>query len=191
MSERRSTQDLEDELSEAEQDATNLVADLSEERGRWRPKADAWSVAECLDHLAIINRVYLRAMETAASRAKEQERERSPAGAGAVRPGMVGRWLVRTMEPPVKTFRMKSPPPALPRTSPPLADAFSNFLASQNEVRAFLLQSADLNLNRVRFDNPFLKGVRFSLATGLHIIAAHERRHLWQAWRVRASYPAA
>jgi hypothetical protein len=27
--------------------------------------------------------------------------------------------------------------------------------------------------------------VRFSLATGLHVLAAHERRHLWQAWRVR------
>ena len=28
-------------------------------------------------------------------------------------------------------------------------------------------------------------GVRLSLATGLHVLAAHERRHLWQAWRVR------
>jgi hypothetical protein len=37
----------------------------------------------------------------------------------------------------------------------------------------------------VRFPNPFIRGVRFSLATGLHAIAAHERRHLWQAWRVR------
>ena len=37
----------------------------------------------------------------------------------------------------------------------------------------------------VRFPNPFIRGVRFSLATGLHVIAAHERRHLWQAWRVR------
>ena len=27
--------------------------------------------------------------------------------------------------------------------------------------------------------------VRISLATGLHVIAAHNRRHLWQAWRVR------
>jgi hypothetical protein len=31
----------------------------------------------------------------------------------------------------------------------------------------------------------FIRGIRFSLATGLHVIAAHERRHLWQAWRVR------
>jgi hypothetical protein len=30
-------------------------------------------------------------------------------------------------------------------------------------------------------------GVRFSLATGLHIIAAHDRRHLQQGWRVRRS----
>ena len=29
------------------------------------------------------------------------------------------------------------------------------------------------------------KEIRFSLATGRHVIATHERRHLWQAWRVR------
>ncbi len=28
-------------------------------------------------------------------------------------------------------------------------------------------------------------GVRFSLATGLHVIVAHEKRHLWQARNVR------
>jgi hypothetical protein len=44
---------------------------------------------------------------------------------------------------------------------------------------------AALDLAGIRFVNPFLPGVRFSLATGLHVIAAHERRHLWQAWRVR------
>jgi hypothetical protein len=44
----------------------------------------------------------------------------------------------------------------------------------------------------VRFPNPFIRGVRFSLATGLHVIASHERRHLWQVWRVRqAAAPAA
>ena len=44
---------------------------------------------------------------------------------------------------------------------------------------------ADIDLAGVRFANPFIRGVRFSLATGLHVIAAHERRHLWQAWNVR------
>jgi hypothetical protein len=42
----------------------------------------------------------------------------------------------------------------------------------------------------VPFPNPFIRGIRFSLATGLHVIAAHERRHLLQAWEVRQAMEA-
>jgi len=59
------------------------------------------------------------------------------------------------------------------------------FLASQQDVRRFLQAYAGIDLASVRFPNPFITGVRFSLATGLHVIAAHDRRHLWQAWNVR------
>jgi hypothetical protein len=82
-------------------------------------------------------------------------------------------------------FRMKAPRRIRPRATPRLFDAFAAFLASQAEVLAFVREYAFLDLAGVRFPNPFLRGVRFSLATGLHVIAAHERRHLWQAWRVR------
>jgi hypothetical protein len=66
-----------------------------------------------------------------------------------------------------------------------LADAFAHFLASHNELRNYLATNADLDLASIRFPNPFLPAIRFSLATGLHVLAAHGRRHLWQAWRVR------
>jgi hypothetical protein len=36
----------------------------------------------------------------------------------------------------------------------------------------------DLDLARIRFLNPYGPGIRFSLATALHMIASHERRHL-------------
>jgi DinB family protein len=110
------------------------VAGLSEEQGTGRAEAGSWSVAECLDHLATANRVYLRAMEEPATRARTRGRYR---------------WR-----------------PA-------------------RNVRAFLGAHADLDLAGVRFPNPFVRGIYFSLATGLHVIAAHERRHLWQAGRVR------
>jgi hypothetical protein len=55
----------------------------------------------------------------------------------------------------------------------------------QDDVRTFLTRYADIDLAGVRFVNPFIRGIRFSLATGLHVIAAHDRRHLWQAWNVR------
>ena len=116
------------------------------------------------------------------ARAKRRLR-RSPA-----LPGVVGRWFIAWLEPPVRpALKKKAPVIIRPRPAPPLADALASFLLSQEEVRAYVLEVADLDLAHVTFVNPFVHGVRFSLATGLHVIAAHERRHLWQAWNVRRS----
>lgn len=173
-------QALADQLDAAEADARVLVAGLTEAHATWRAEPGSWSVAECLDHLATANRVYIGAMAAPARRA----RERGWLRRGPAAPGIVGRWFIRSLEPPV-TRRMNAPRVIRPRPSPPLGEAVAAFLAAQNEVRAFLRATADLDLAHVHFPNPFVKGVRFSLATGLHVITAHERRHLWQAWRVR------
>ena len=171
---------LEEQLNTAERDAQSVAAGLTGEQGNWRPDARSWSVAECLDHLAVSSRVYLRAMEEPAVRARGEGRLRR----GPVKPGLVGAWFLRSVEPPVRA-RFKAPGIIRPRKDPNLPDALADFVASQEAVRAFLRSYADLDLAGVRFPNPFIPGVRFSLATGLHVIAAHQRRHLWQAWRVR------
>jgi DinB superfamily len=166
----------------AEQDARTLVTGLDEALGTWRAEPGSWSVAECLDHLASGNRVYLRAMEPAAQQARTRgRRRRNPAV-----PGLIGRWFVRTFESPVRPrYRLEAPRTIRPRPSPSLGEAAREFFQSQDDVRAFIRQYADIDLARVRFPNPFVRAFRFSLATGLHVLAAHERRHLWQAWRVR------
>ena len=47
-----------------------------------RAETGSWSVAECLDHLASANRVYLHAMSEPAIRAREQGRiQARPSGA--------------------------------------------------------------------------------------------------------------
>jgi uncharacterized damage-inducible protein DinB len=173
---------LHDQLDAAEHDAATLVAGLTAEQGSWRAEPGSWSVARCLDHLATANRVYLAAMQAPAVAARSRgSRSRRPA-----RPGWVGGLFVATLEPPPKWWtRLKAPRAIRPREDPPLADAFAAFMASQGQVRAFLRAYADIDLAGVRFPNPFIRGVRFSLATGLNVIAAHERRHLAQAWGVR------
>jgi hypothetical protein len=173
---------LEAGFDAVERDARALVRGLTEVSGAWRPDATSWSVAECLDHLANANRVYLHAMQPVAERTLMQGRRRR----GPAQPGVIGRWFIRTLEPPVTSrFKRTAPERIRPRRAPSLADSFAQFLASHDDVRAFLRRYADIDLAGARFPNPFVRGVRFSLATGLHVIAAHERRHLWQAWRVR------
>lgn len=174
--------DLKDQLDAAERDSRMLAEDLTEEMGSWRAATGSWSVGECIDHLARTNHAYLDAMEEPAIRARELGRLRR----GPAVPGLAGRWFAGKVEPPVKAlFKLKAPRSIQPIAPPLLADALVSFAASQDRVREFLNSHADLDLAGIRFRNPFVPGIRFSLATGLHILAAHERRHLWQAWRVR------
>src|SRR5687768_4784275 len=178
--------DLHDQLDAAERDAKALVAGLSQNQGIRRARDGSWCIAECLDHLATANRVYLRAMQEAATRARTRGSYRTRPAI----PGWVGQSFVWILEPPVR-LRLNSPRSARPRTAPPLAESFTGFLSSQADVREFLREYADLDLASIRFRNPFVRGIRFSLATGLHVITAHERRHLAQAWGVRRAIESA
>lgn len=179
---------LEQELDAAQNDAAALVQGLDAAAGAWRHEPDSWSIAECLDHLATANRVYLRAMQPAADRARQQGHLRR----GPARPGVLGRMFIKWMEPPVRPrMRGKAPRLIRPRQQPPLENAYADFLAQQDQVRAFIDANGDIDLVGVTFPNPFVSGLRWSLATGLNVITSHERRHLWQAWNVRKAMEAA
>lgn len=176
------TEALDRQLDAFTRDAERLVDGLSPEQGTREPVPGAWSVSECLDHLATANRVYLAAMREPARRGRERGRWRRR----SAEPGWAGRVFIKMLEPPPKWWStLKAPRKIRPRTAPPLADAFAAFIASQREVQAFLRENTDLDLASIHFPNPFIKGIRFSLATGLHVTVVHEKRHLLQAWHAR------
>jgi len=178
---------LESQINAIEADAEALVLGIDETAGSWFATPTSWSTAQCLDHLAVSNRVYLAPMQHAAAKARAQGRLRR----GPAAPGMIARWFVTQLEPPVKPrTRFKATANILPAAAPLLADACVGFAASHQEVRAFLVENADLDLAGVRFANPIVRGIRFSLASGLNIILAHERRHLWQARQTLQLYRA-
>jgi hypothetical protein len=47
-----------------------------------------------------------------------------------------------------------------------------------------LRQANGLDLARARVGSPVSRWVRISLGSGFAVMAAHERRHLWQAQRI-------
>jgi hypothetical protein len=179
-------QDLEDlrqQLDAAEREATALIEDLDDERLNWRPSPAAWSIAQCLDHLSAASRVYLVAMEGAAAAARRRGWQRR----GPIRPGAPSRWFLRELEPPPRR-RLRAPrkiAPMAPASRAGKAAVGEEFGRQQARARALLAAVADLDLNRARFVNPFIPLVRFTLGTGFLVIAAHQRRHLVQAARLR------
>jgi len=63
-------------------------------------------------------------------------------------------------------------------------DICRRFSETQAFVRAKLLEWADLDLNGIRFANPLAPIFRYQLGPAFLLMAAHNRRHVWQARRV-------
>lgn len=168
------------QLDAATLDARSIVDGLDETQGRWRPAPDRWSVAECLAHLAVTARVYLPVLDDAVRRG----RAAGHTTADPFRPGFVSRWLVATMEPPPRRA-MRSQRSILPQSDVSLSQAVGDFMETQDALRAQVASAAGLDLGGVRLRSPLMPLLRLSLGTCFGFLAAHERRHLWQARRVR------
>jgi hypothetical protein len=166
------------DLAAAEREASEVVAGLSSAQANWQPNGGrSWSIVQCLSHLARMNRVYAAAMYEAASRAA---RSGSIAPPIQISPGWFAARFTRSMEPPVRT-KMKSPRKAVPVQQGDPVEAVAEFVNSHEPVRGVIEAASRLDLNRVRFKNPFVPLLRFTIGTGLLVITAHDRRHLWQA----------
>lgn len=171
-------------LDEVERDARCLVDGAEPAALVWRPRPEAWSVGECLAHLAATMQVYLPAIE------RGLVRGRPFAGEPLVRPGVLSRWFVRQMEPPVGR-RYRAPRAARPPAALQPGSTWRAFRAGNDELRRLLADGRRREVNRTRFANPFVKGMRFTVGTGLVLMVAHHRRHVWQAFQVAeaAGYP--
>ena len=168
-----------DDLS---REAGPLVSGLDDDQVNWRPgEGRGWSIAQCLDHLAITTNTYLDAIEAAVRAAPN----RRGVAAAPVTPGWFARWFIRQLEPPVR-LRMPAPGRIAPAPRRSASEAERAFLASLDRYRTALDAAANTDVNALRFANPFAP-IRFTVGAGLVVIVAHDRRHLWQAWNVRTA----
>jgi hypothetical protein len=178
---------LQSQLAALKADASELVSGLRESQFNWRPDRQKWSMAECLLHLNIVGDRYVRIIETALENAKARGRMSLDSSAH----GFFGKWILANTEPPPKR-RYKSPRGFTPSYGQPITAVLPTFLHLQDQLALEIEQSDGLDLRRVKVPAPGLP-VRFNLLLTLEWIAAHERRHLWQARQVRQnpSFPPA
>jgi hypothetical protein len=175
-----------DEIDAADRAGEAIARQVTEEQFHWHPGGTAWSIGQCLDHLATINVVYGSAVRQGIDRA----RTRGWGRRDPLRPGFFGRLFVQSMAPPVKR-RMTAPEKGRPRPAAGREEILRDYHAAHDLVRRLIADSAGIDVNRATFQNPFIGVVRVKVSTGLRVIVAHDRRHLWQAEQVRLApgYP--
>lgn len=169
------------ELDASDQRAKELVTGLTTEQLNWHPQPGAWSIGQCLEHLCIGNELYLPAMSGALA-------GKPVFAVQEVTPGWFGRWFIKSyIEPSPQSKRARAPKKIVPAARVELS-VLDRFLRSNQALREFVRHAGAYDVNRIRFRNPLVPVIHFTVGTGLQVISRHEHRHLLQAERVKGLF---
>ena len=171
-----------DQIQELRSKARDLCAGLSHDAFVWRRAPGSWSVAECLDHLNATNRLYVDVIDGGV----RQARSSGITGTGPFRLGFLERQFAKWLEPPYK-LRVKAPAQFQPASQIAQDAVVDEWEALHTRLLTLAEAAAGLHLTRVKLTSPVSDRLRISLLGAYHIIAAHDRRHLWQASQVLAA----
>ncbi|HUR81153.1 MAG TPA: DinB family protein [Thermoanaerobaculia bacterium] len=166
-------EEVEKELNEATRRAWTLVQSTDGRLFTVRPTPKRWSAAECIAHLSISSEQFLPVLRDAIAKGRRNGKR------GPVTMDVLGRVLRWFLEPPIRT-KVKTSAPFVPKSTRAKADAFGEFASLQDKLMDLVRDARDTDL-RVKIVSPFDKRVRYNLLSAFRIVAAHERRHLWQA----------
>ncbi|MGO4885567.1 MAG: DinB family protein [Bryobacteraceae bacterium] len=179
--------ELDRQFAAAEAEASELTAGLLESQFNWRPDPSSWSMAECLQHLNMVGERCVHMLEATLADARARGRVAN----GPFGYGWLGKWVLARTEPPSR-HKYKAPRAFTPAQGQPITAVLPAFRHLQEQLSRQLEQASGLDLAHIRVPAPEARPLRFNLQFTFAWIAAHERRHLWQARQVRnhAAFPA-
>jgi DinB superfamily len=157
-------------------EAKTLVAGYSQIDLTTRLESGSWSVAQCLDHLAQTTNVFLPAISAAIARAPRLTTNR------ALRTGALTRLFLRNLEPPY-LLRFKVLAPLVPRQHD-FNSAWAAFEQSQAQLAKTIQSAIGFAVDQVGVESPVYARFSYNVYGALRMLAAHERRHLWQIERI-------
>lgn len=152
---------------------------LSEHQINWKPANGSWSIAECVDHLAVTNKIYLNEIEKQFS-VKQIKADCSKA---EVKHKWLCKFIIKGVDP-VNIKKSKTFSVFLPSMSRYKRDVFDNLIDVQNNLINLVSSAKDLDLNKYVMSSPAAKIVKENFCDVLEIIRLHDRRHFNQAERV-------
>ena len=171
-------------VSEAEKNSDavhELVAGLSKTQLSWQPAPEKWSIAQCLDHLAVTSSKF----DSYFTDALDRGRKKWPVSTGpAYRPSWMGAWLIKQVNP--ETGRnLPAPKVFRPSESSSIDEPLEKFLKQQERFIEFVRETNGVDYNKAKLRSPVTPLMRYSLADAFVITVVHSQRHLAQARRVR------
>jgi hypothetical protein len=160
----------------ATREAKKLVLGRSASELTARLQPESWSTTECLDHLARTTGSFLPPISRAVAAAPKLTTKRP------LRTGTVASLMIRNLEPPYR-LRYKVIPQLVPQETN-FETAWSAFEQSQSRLLETVCSAAGLAIDRVTVPCPVCAHVTYNVYGAFRMLAAHQRRHLWQVQQI-------
>lgn len=149
--------------------------ELSDAQLNLKPTEDSWSIAECIEHLSITNKLYFDEIEKQFSEkhitCKDEE---TP-----VKHRFFGKLIIKAVDPSnikkTKTFSVFQP-----SKSYITKDSITKLIEVQKSLSNLISSSVNLNTNRYSMSSPASKFIKENFSDVLEIIRLHNKRHLIQ-----------
>ena len=149
---------------------------LSEAQLNWKPSAEKWSAAQCLDHLIVSNKLEFPAIEDALKDGYRNPFWSKPPFFSK----LCGNFLIGMIKP-GNNKRFKAPKSFRPAQSDISAGIVDDFVSNQQEVLDILRRADGIDLDHVKIISPIGSLFTYSLHDAFLTIVLHERRHFQQA----------
>jgi hypothetical protein len=160
--------------------ARTLTSGLTETQLNWKPSAEQWSIAQCLDHLTVATNEFEKYFEPALRRAREKW---PVTNLPRYKPSVLGGWLAKQVSP--EASRKITAPKIFRPAASNIPFAPDKFVSQQARFLEFVRESTGIDYNKTRLRSPVTPLMRYSLADAFVITVLHGQRHLAQARRVR------
>jgi DinB superfamily len=168
-----------DEAEAITGDANTFFGHLNSEQLNWKPAADSWSVAQCLDHLISANREFHPVFD----RILKGEHRKTFLHGIPFLPAFFGRVMINAVSPGSQR-KFNAPGSARPSSSSIDPKIVDRFIANQRETLAMMKSLEGSDPSGIIITSPFAGVVVYSLLDAFRLVVAHERRHFAQARRV-------
>ena len=170
------TRQVRREVAEANEQVRHLQQQPTDTLRR-RPRPDAWSALDCIEHMNLFYDDYLPRVEAAVKQA-------APSKKPTYSPGFFGQKMIDSLRPQrgkrrmkVKTFKKMTP--ATDNQAPEAV--FGAFFRHHAHLEDLLSRAAGLNWNRTKVTSAIGPILRFRLGDCFRLLLAHTERHLLQA----------
>ncbi len=161
------------------EDFIRTFGSLTTEEMNWKPNSDAWSIAQNIDHLIVINETYYPTL-----RALQEGTYKPPfiAKFGFI-VSFLGKTVLKSVQPDrkkkIKTFKIWEPESGhIPEGT------LERLKRHQAELKEHMESSADLINQKTIISSPANRNIVYKLETAFDIIVTHEQRHFEQAKEV-------